>query len=117
MSDPIAWVVLDKDGKRLGPLLMQRVHGSLIRTYNRLHADRAPFRQVALADIEQVREDAIDDYFSALSEIANRKDIGANGPNKPRRRRSLHAITLTMAEILQARAKLQRAEQPEEPGR
>lgn len=47
-----------------------------------------------------------EDLFDLLSRIADAKDVAANGPNRPQHRRSLHAVALTMGEILEALAAL-----------
>lgn len=54
--------------------------------------------------LTEARLDGAGMLFTAISEKANAKDIEANGPNPPLMRRSLHAVTLTMAEILRALA-------------
>jgi hypothetical protein len=61
-------------------------------------------------------EPAVDDarlegagmLFMCLGEKANAKDIAANGPHPYGGRRSLHAVSLTMAEILRALAETER---------
>jgi hypothetical protein len=50
----------------------------------------------------QLREDARDEFFTALAEIAKEKEVAANGPNPPGVWRSIDAVTLTMNEILVA---------------
>lgn len=63
-------------------------------------------RAARIKELEQqlaaAREDARGDFFSAISAIADAMDIATNGPNKPRHRRSLHAVAVPMNEILKA---------------
>lgn len=63
---------------------------------------------------DPLAEGTADDLFMALSAIAHAKDVEANGPNDPMGRRSLHAVTLTMNEILVALGKLGRPDAVDE---
>lgn len=61
----------------------------------------------------EIRSEAVEDFFTRLSKLASEKDIAANGANKPGHRRSLHAVTLTMNEIMLEMATMQLEECPE----
>lgn len=59
--------------------------------------------RVARNQPENVRQDAVDDFFVMLGEKAREKDIEANGSDEELSRRSLHDVPLTMNEILKVK--------------
>ena len=70
----------------------------VLRTLRDAYREIAALRQ----QLATAREDARSDFFGAISAVAEAMDVAANGPNRPRHRRSLHAVAVPMNEILKA---------------
>lgn len=72
-------------------------------TLARILAQHFGANQFIVLHPSELPDEAADRFFDRLTRLAELRDVETNGPNKEGHMRSLHAITLTMNEILLAR--------------